>query len=94
MLIMDAVLETYKATDFALWPIADSPSDHLLALSGQLSARELGTVMAVLTSYEAVIGAMTYSSWDVELRAAGGVTPQNRRTLADVQEAASRRTQQ
>ncbi|MFD8542072.1 hypothetical protein [Streptomyces rubrogriseus] len=51
MLIMEAVLETYGATDFALWPVADSPADHLLALSGRLSVREIGTSMAVLTSY-------------------------------------------
>ncbi|WP_432101201.1 hypothetical protein [Streptomyces sp. WAC 04229] len=50
MLIMEAVLETYDATDFALWPVADSPADHLLALSGRLSVREIGTSMAVLTT--------------------------------------------
>ncbi|MFI0242989.1 hypothetical protein [Streptomyces sp. NPDC016845] len=48
---MEAVLETYDAADFALWPVADSPTDHLLALSGRLSGREIGTAMAVLTSY-------------------------------------------
>lgn len=48
---MDAVLETYDVTDFSLWPVADSPANHLLALSGRLSVREIGTVMAVLTSY-------------------------------------------
>jgi hypothetical protein len=51
VLIMDAVLETYSAADFALWPVADLPADHLLALSGRLSVRELGTAVAVLTSY-------------------------------------------
>ncbi|MEU0593704.1 hypothetical protein [Streptomyces ardesiacus] len=51
MLIMEAALETYDATDFALWPVADSPPDHLLALSGRLSVREIGTFMAVLTIY-------------------------------------------
>ena len=51
MLIVDAVLETYVAADFALWPVAESPPDRLLALSGELSSRELGTAMAVLTSY-------------------------------------------
>ncbi|WP_420037746.1 hypothetical protein ACN2WE_40785 [Streptomyces sp. cg28] len=51
MLIMDVVLVTYEAADFALWPVADSPADHLMALSGELSMREIGTVMAVLTSY-------------------------------------------
>ncbi|MBQ0891449.1 hypothetical protein KBZ94_42315, partial [Streptomyces sp. RM72] len=51
MLIMEAVLETCDATDFVLWPVADSPADHLLALSGRLSAREIGTSMAVLISY-------------------------------------------
>ncbi|MFJ3446529.1 hypothetical protein ACIPM2_35995 [Streptomyces sp. NPDC086081] len=48
---MEAALETYDATDFALWPVADSPADHLLALSGRLSVREIGTAMAVLTNY-------------------------------------------
>jgi hypothetical protein len=51
VLIMDAVLETSEVTDFALWPVADLPADHFLALSGQLSVRELGTAMAVLTNY-------------------------------------------
>lgn len=51
MLITDAVLETYEAADFALWPIADSPADRLLALSGQLSPREVGTAIAILTNY-------------------------------------------
>ncbi|MEV7729090.1 hypothetical protein AB0P15_30810 [Streptomyces sp. NPDC087917] len=48
---MDAVLETYEATDFTLWPVADPPPGPLLTLSGRLSPREVGTVMAVLTSY-------------------------------------------
>ncbi|MFD6294071.1 hypothetical protein ACFWFU_04505 [Streptomyces sp. NPDC060235] len=48
---MDAVLETYEAADFALWPVADSPADRLMSLSGGLSMREIGSVMAVLTSY-------------------------------------------
>ncbi|MEU5379732.1 hypothetical protein ACWDWS_31685 [Streptomyces sp. NPDC003328] len=52
MLIMEPVLETYEATDFAPWPVVDPPADHLLPLSGQLSVRELGTAMAVLTSYD------------------------------------------
>ncbi|MEV8313579.1 hypothetical protein AB0Q95_05345 [Streptomyces sp. NPDC059900] len=51
MLIMDAVLETYGTKDFALWPVADPPAGPLLALSGDLSPHELGTAMAVLTSY-------------------------------------------
>ncbi|MFJ8991253.1 hypothetical protein ACIRQH_12835 [Streptomyces sp. NPDC102279] len=51
VLIMDAVLETYGPTDRAQWPVADSSVDNLLSLSGRLSARELGTAMAVLTSY-------------------------------------------
>ncbi|MFD7630767.1 hypothetical protein ACFV7Q_32895 [Streptomyces sp. NPDC059851] len=49
---MDAVLETYVAADFALWPVADAPADRLLALSGQLSPREVGTAMAILTDYD------------------------------------------
>ncbi|WP_245697077.1 hypothetical protein [Streptomyces phaeochromogenes] len=48
---MDAVLETYVAADFDLWPVADSPPGRLLALSGELSSLEVGTAMAVLTSY-------------------------------------------
>ncbi|MEU6632117.1 hypothetical protein ABZ905_28130 [Streptomyces parvus] len=51
MLIMEAVLEIYDAPDVALWPVADSSNDHLLPLSGRLSEREIGTAMAVLTSY-------------------------------------------
>ncbi|MDQ1023487.1 hypothetical protein QF035_001069 [Streptomyces umbrinus] len=51
MLIVDAALETYVPADFALWPVADSPPDRLLALSGELSSHELGTAMAVLTDY-------------------------------------------
>lgn len=51
VLIMDAVLETYDATGFALWPVAELPSNHLLTLSSRLSVREIGTAMAVLTSY-------------------------------------------
>ncbi|MFJ3671549.1 hypothetical protein ACIPSE_34315 [Streptomyces sp. NPDC090106] len=51
MLIMDAVLETYNPTEFTPWPVADPTTDHLLALSGRLSPREIGTAMAVLTSY-------------------------------------------
>ncbi|MFG2722795.1 hypothetical protein ACGFW5_31530 [Streptomyces sp. NPDC048416] len=50
---MDAVLETYEATDFALWPVADPSSDRLLVLSGELSERETGTAMAVLTGCNA-----------------------------------------
>lgn len=60
MLIMDAVLETYGVTDFVLWPVAESPAAHLLPLSGQLSVREMGTAMAVLTNYngsESEVGA-------------------------------------
>ncbi|MEV2232564.1 hypothetical protein AB0H69_28900 [Streptomyces phaeochromogenes] len=48
---MDAVLETYVAADFDLWPVADPPPSRLLALSGELSSREVGTAMAVLTDY-------------------------------------------
>jgi hypothetical protein len=49
--MMDAVLETYEVTDFSLWPVADLSAPHLLALSGGMSATELGTAMAVLTGY-------------------------------------------
>ncbi|WP_406327309.1 hypothetical protein [Streptomyces sp. NBC_00203] len=51
VLIMDAVLETYEATDFTLWPTAEQPADRLLALSGDLSPLEVGTAMAVLAGY-------------------------------------------
>ncbi|CAM5602783.1 hypothetical protein SALBM135S_04910 [Streptomyces alboniger] len=51
VLIMDAVLETREAAGFVAWPTADSSEDCLLSLSGRLSPQELGTAMAVLTSY-------------------------------------------
>ncbi|MFE3827847.1 hypothetical protein [Streptomyces sp. NPDC059092] len=51
MLIMDAIVETYDAADFTLWPTAAPNSDRLLVLSDQMSPLEVGTVMAVLTSY-------------------------------------------
>ncbi|MGW7087330.1 hypothetical protein ACWGH2_28070 [Streptomyces sp. NPDC054871] len=51
MLIMDAVLETYEAKGFALWPVSGLPEDRLLRLSGDLSSRQVGTAMAVLVSY-------------------------------------------
>jgi hypothetical protein len=50
VLIMDAVLETYQATDVVLWPVAAPPADHLLALSGRMAPAEVGTAIAVLTS--------------------------------------------
>ncbi|MFI6274991.1 hypothetical protein [Streptomyces sp. NPDC050988] len=48
---MDAVLETHLTADFALWPVAELPPDRLLVLSGELSPHEIGTAMAVLTTY-------------------------------------------
>lgn len=48
---MDAIVETYDAVDFAQWPTAVPRADRLLALSGQMSLLEVGTAMAVLTSY-------------------------------------------
>lgn len=48
---MDAVLETYGADDFALWPVADLGTDRFLPLSGRLSATEVGTAMAILVGY-------------------------------------------
>jgi hypothetical protein len=51
VLIMDAIVETYDAVDFAQWPTAVPRADRLLALSGQMSLLEVGTAMAVLTSY-------------------------------------------
>ncbi|WP_406165143.1 hypothetical protein [Streptomyces sp. NBC_00996] len=51
MLIMEPVLETYEAADFALWTTAGPPADPLLVLSGDLSPLEVGTAMAVLAGY-------------------------------------------
>ncbi|MDQ0789811.1 hypothetical protein [Streptomyces sp. B3I8] len=51
MLIMDAIVETYDAADFTLWPVAAPNSDRHLALSDQMSQPEVGTAMAVLTCY-------------------------------------------
>ncbi|MER5384620.1 hypothetical protein ABT040_30890 [Streptomyces sp. NPDC002688] len=48
---MDAVMETYEARDFTLWPTAAPPADGLLPLSGRLSPAETGTAMAVLATY-------------------------------------------
>jgi hypothetical protein len=48
---MDAVLETYGADDFAPWPVAGLGTDRFLALSGRLSAMEVGTAMAILVGY-------------------------------------------
>ncbi|MGW6026168.1 hypothetical protein [Streptomyces sp. NPDC055099] len=51
MLIMGAVLETYEARDFTLWPVSDAAGERFLLLSGELSSRQVGTAMAVLTEY-------------------------------------------
>lgn len=48
---MDAIVETYDAADFTLWPTAVPNADRLLVLSGQMSPLEVGTAMAVLTGY-------------------------------------------
>nr|WTB32660.1 hypothetical protein OG781_27135 [Streptomyces sp. NBC_00830] len=48
---MDAVLETAEITDLVSWPIADLPTDRVLLLSGRLSQLEVGTALAVWTSY-------------------------------------------
>lgn len=50
VLIIDAVMETYDAVDFARWPAAAPSEDRLLVLSGEMSLRQVGTAMAVLTS--------------------------------------------
>ncbi|SEH01101.1 hypothetical protein SAMN05444920_11931 [Nonomuraea solani] len=47
MIHIDAVLETYGATGFTAWPIAE-PAGPLLALSGQMSPAEVGTAMAII----------------------------------------------
>ena len=52
-MIMEPVLETFDATGFRAWPVADLPAGHLLALSGDLSARETGTAVATLADYAA-----------------------------------------
>lgn len=48
---MDAVLETYEARDFTIWPVAGHPEGRFLSLSADLSPRQVGTAMAVLTTY-------------------------------------------
>ncbi|MER5971356.1 hypothetical protein ABT112_16730 [Streptomyces sp. NPDC002055] len=48
---MDAVLETYDARGFALWPVAEPRPAPWLPLSGALSPSEVGTALAVLTTY-------------------------------------------
>ncbi|GCD45939.1 hypothetical protein [Streptomyces paromomycinus] len=50
MLIIDAVMETYDAVGFVRWPVAAPSEDRLLVLSGEMSLRQVGTAMAVLTS--------------------------------------------
>ncbi|WP_405806617.1 hypothetical protein [Streptomyces sp. NBC_01187] len=55
MLTMDAVLEVYRAREFALWEVGqEPPSDRLLALSGELSLPQVGTALAVLVQYNRV----------------------------------------
>lgn len=51
MVIVEVVLETYDAVDFAAWPIAEPSSDRLLALSDRMSPADVGTAMAVIFSY-------------------------------------------
>lgn len=51
LLIMDAVVETYEARDFTLWPVSEASEGRLLRLCGDLSSRQVGTAMAVLTRY-------------------------------------------
>lgn len=51
MIIVDAVVETYDASGFTAWPVADLPAHNLLPLSGRLSSAEIGTVMAVIAGY-------------------------------------------
>lgn len=48
---MDAALETYRARDFSLWPVAAPSADGVLLLSGGLSPLEVGTAMAVWVGY-------------------------------------------
>ncbi|MFI0357474.1 hypothetical protein [Actinomadura sp. 9N407] len=54
MAAVDVVLETYDAMDFTAWPIAGSTGGGLLVLSGQMSAAEVGTAMAVIFSYNEI----------------------------------------
>ncbi|MFF4947912.1 hypothetical protein [Streptomyces chattanoogensis] len=51
MLIVDAVLETFDAADFVQWPVAEMPARRLLALSGRLSPREVGSALATLADH-------------------------------------------
>ncbi|MFF3762700.1 hypothetical protein ACFYYR_01175 [Streptomyces sp. NPDC001922] len=48
---MDAALETYDARGFALWPVAEPHPAPWLPLSGAMSPAEVGTALAVLTTY-------------------------------------------
>ena len=67
VLIMDAVLETYEAADFALWPVADPPAERLLTLSGDLSPLEVGTAVAALACYNDDAGEHRSPESSVEL---------------------------
>ncbi len=77
------------------WTTRSGVMDGIAVWGLGMPAKRVG--MPAVSGAEAVIGAvmsMTYTSWDVELRAAGGVTPQDGRTLVGGAEAGSRRTQQ
>ncbi|WP_067473539.1 hypothetical protein [Actinomadura hibisca] len=50
MITAEVVVETLVLPDFTAWPIAERPDDLLLALSGQMSLDQVGTVMAELFS--------------------------------------------
>ncbi|MFI1186499.1 hypothetical protein [Streptomyces californicus] len=44
-MMMQAVLETYAADDFALWPVAEHESSGYLVLNGKLTPAEVGTAL-------------------------------------------------
>ncbi|WP_458248501.1 hypothetical protein [Streptomyces sp. MAI_2237] len=56
MLIVNTVLETPDAADFSLWPVADLPPYHFMALSGTMSPLEVGSALAQLVDYNTLTG--------------------------------------
>ncbi|GAA3152856.1 hypothetical protein [Nonomuraea roseoviolacea] len=54
MVIVEVVLETHDAADFTAWPIAEPSDDRLLAVSGRMSAADVGTAMAVIFTYNGI----------------------------------------
>lgn len=48
---LDPVLEISDTAGFGLWPVTAPPAGGFLALSGELTAVEVGTALAVLATY-------------------------------------------